>query len=75
MADAESIAAKAATAANEAVDLDQQQHERRDIEILYKIYVEKRLESQAAFYESRIRENQSNADFTFTVGAGVMTIS
>jgi len=75
MADAESIAAKAATAANEAVDLDQQHHERRDIEILYKIYVEKRLESQAAFYESRIRENQSNADFTFTVGAGVMTIS
>lgn len=74
MSEAENVARQTATA-NKAVDLDQQPHERRDIEILYKIYMEKRLASQAAFYESRIRENQSNADFTFTVGAAVMTIS
>jgi hypothetical protein len=74
MSEAETIAAQAA-AANNAVDLDQQPHDRRDIEVLYKIYVEKRLESQSKFYESRVRENQSNADFTFTVGTAVMAIS
>lgn len=74
MAEAETIAAQAATA-NKSADLDQLPHDRRDIEVLYKIYVDKRLESQVAFYESRIRENQANADFTFNVGAAVMTIS
>ncbi len=74
MSEAEKFAAQAATA-NTAVDLDQQGHDRRDIEVLYKIYMDKRLESQIAFYESRVLENQSNADFTFTVSTGVMAIS
>lgn len=74
MSEAETIAAQAQTA-NNAVNLDQQVHDRRDIEVLYKIYKERRIESQASFYESRVRENQLNADFTFTVGAAVMTIS
>lgn len=59
----------------EAVRIDQLPHNRRDTELLYKIYMDKRLQSQIRFYESRIRENQLNADFTFTLGAAVMTIS
>ncbi len=59
----------------EAVRIDQLPHNRRDTELLYKIYMEKRLQSQIRFYESRIRENQLNADFTFTLGAAVMTLS
>lgn len=59
----------------DAVRIDQLPHNRRDTELLYKIYMEKRLQSQIRFYESRIRENQLNADFTFTLGAAVMTIS
>ncbi len=74
MSEAEHIAAQTATA-NHAVDLDQQIHERRDIEVLYRIYMEKRLASQAAFYESRVRENQSNADFTFVLTTVIMALS
>jgi hypothetical protein len=59
----------------EAVRIDQLPHNRRDTELLYRIYMEKRLQSQISFYESRIRENQLNADFTFTLGAAVMTLS
>jgi hypothetical protein len=50
-------------------------HNREDVAILYKIYVDKRLESQTAFYRSRVRENQSNANFTFLVSTAVMSIS
>ena len=53
----------------------QPDHSREDIAILYKIYVDKRLESQTAFYKSRVRENQSNANFTFLVSTAVMSIS
>lgn len=74
MSEAEHIAAQTATA-NHAVDLDQKLHERRDIEVLYRIYMEKRLASQAAFYESRVRENQSNADFTFVLSTVIMALS
>ncbi|MBL8157048.1 MAG: DUF4231 domain-containing protein, partial [Anaerolineae bacterium] len=59
----------------EAVRIDQLPHNRRDTELLYKIYMEKRLQSQISFYESRIRENQLNADFTFTLGTIVMAAS
>ncbi len=74
MSDAETTAAQTA-AANKAVDLDQQQHDRHDIELLYKIYLEKRLNSQADFYKTRVRENQSNANFTFTFSTAVMSLS
>ncbi|MCA0456756.1 MAG: SLATT domain-containing protein [Chloroflexi bacterium] len=74
MSEAEHIAAQTATA-NHAFDLDQQIHERRDIEVLYRIYMEKRLASQASFYESRVRENQANADFTFVLSTVIMALS
>ena len=74
MSEAENIAAQTATA-NHAVDLDQKLHERRDIEVLYRIYMEKRLASQASFYESRVRENQANADFTFVLSTVIMALS
>jgi hypothetical protein len=74
MSDAETTAAKT-TAANKVVDLDQQLHDRRDVELLYRIYVDKRINSQADFYKSRVRENQSNANFTFTFSTAVMTLS
>lgn len=63
------------TSAQQAVDMDQLTHDRSDVELLYKIYTEKRLHSQVEFYESRIRENQLNADFTFTIVAAIMTLS
>lgn len=74
MSEAEYIAAQTATA-NHAFDLDHQDHERRDIEVLYRIYMEKRLASQASFYESRVRENQANADFTFVLSTVIMALS
>lgn len=74
MSDADTTAAQTATA-NKAYDLDHQAHTRQDIELLYKIYLEKRLNSQADFYKSRVRENQSNANFTFTFSTAVMTLS
>lgn len=74
MSEAENVAAQKATAEH-AFNLDQQLHQRRDIEVLYRIYMEKRLASQAAFYESRVRENQSNADFTFVLTTVIMALS
>jgi len=74
MSDAETTAAQTA-AANKAYDLDHQAHDRHDVELLYKIYLEKRLNSQADFYKSRVRENQSNANFTFTFSTAVMSLS
>jgi len=56
-------------------DLDQQAHSQEDIDVLFKIYQNKRIDAQSDFYQSRIKENNRNADFTFSVGALVMTIS
>jgi hypothetical protein len=57
------------------IDLDQQAHSQNDVELLYRIYMNKRIDSQAAFYKSRIIENDKNANFAFAGGALVMTIS
>src|SRR5690349_14134608 len=57
------------------VDFKDQDHNRADVELLYKIYVDKRLNSQADFYRSRVRENNSNANFTFLVSTAVMSVS
>src|SRR5690349_9986287 len=56
-------------------DLDQQAHSQEDVDLLFKIYQTKRINAQSDFYQSRIKENNRNADFTFSVGALVMTIS
>jgi SMODS and SLOG-associating 2TM effector domain 1 len=56
-------------------NIDHEQLDSSDVDVLYKIYMEMRLEAQSGFYESRIRENQLNADFTFTLGAAVMTLA
>lgn len=61
--------------AREAIELDQRPHDGRDTELLYRIYMDKRVQSQIKFYESRVRENQLNADFTFSLGTFVMTLS
>ncbi len=67
--------AQAVNTANDVLDLDKQPHDRSDTDLLYRIYLEKRIASQTSFYESRVKENQFNADFTFTAGAFVMTLS
>lgn len=56
-------------------DLDQLPHDQQDVDMLYRIYVDKRINSQGDFYKSRIKENIRNADFTFATGALVMTVS
>lgn len=56
-------------------DLDQQAHSQQDVDLLYDIYQVKRIDSQSGFYQSRIKENNRNADFTFGAGALIMTIS
>jgi hypothetical protein len=61
--------------AREAIELDQRAHDARDTEFLYRVYMDKRVQSQIKFYESRVRENQLNADFTFSLGTFVMTLS
>ena len=58
-----------------ALDLDKQTHTPGDIDMLYRVYAHKRIEAQVDFYQSRIKENERNADFTFGMGALVMTIS
>ncbi|NWG15454.1 MAG: SLATT domain-containing protein [Chloroflexi bacterium] len=55
--------------------LDAQPHSQEDLELLFSIYMEKRLQGQLQFYESRIRENDLNSDFTFTLGTFIMTLS
>jgi hypothetical protein len=61
--------------AEEAQQLGQQEHASHDVDVLYKIYMEKRINAQRSFYESRIRENRVNARFTFVLGAAVMVIT
>jgi hypothetical protein len=61
--------------AQEAQQLGQQEHASQDVDVLYKIYMEKRINAQRAFYESRIQENRVNARFTFVLGAAVMVIT
>ena len=56
-------------------DLDQQPHGQQDVDMLFRIYTEKRIDAQGNFYKSRIKENNKNADFTFATGAFVMTVS
>jgi SMODS and SLOG-associating 2TM effector domain 1 len=65
----------AAQPTNDGAAIPPQDHDRSDVEILYKIYLDKRLVSQSEFYKSRVRENQSNANFTFLVSTAVMSIS
>lgn len=55
--------------------LDTQPHSPEDLALLFNIYLEKRLQGQLTFYESRIRENDLNSDFTFTIGTFIMTLS
>jgi hypothetical protein len=57
------------------LNLDEMPHQPGDIDLLLRIYDEKRLKSQSAFYESRILENQRNSDFTFNLATGIMTLS
>jgi hypothetical protein len=56
-------------------DLDQLPHDQEDVDLLYRIYQDKRIAAQSDFYQSRIKENARNADFTFAAGALVLTIS
>lgn len=63
------------TARDPQDNIDYEAFDPLDIDVLYKIYMEKRLEAQAGFYESRVRENELNANFTFTLGAAVMTLA
>lgn len=58
-----------------AIDLDKEPHTELDMDLLYRLYLDRRIQSQVDFYKSRIRENDRNADFTFTLGGLVMTIS
>jgi hypothetical protein len=59
----------------EGDDLDKMQHSKRDIDLLFRLYLDKRLQSQISFYQSRIQENEQNADFTFAAGTLLMTFS
>jgi hypothetical protein len=56
-------------------DLDKMPHTSQDIEVLYRIYLAKRVQAQIDFYKSRIRENEQNSDFTFRAGALILTVS
>ncbi|MBI5666714.1 MAG: SLATT domain-containing protein [Chloroflexi bacterium] len=56
-------------------ELDAQPHTPEDIQLLFQLYKDKRIEGQLEFYENRSRENALNSDFTFTLGTFVMTLS
>jgi hypothetical protein len=71
----ESVSGTAPELRVDVLDLDKQGHSATDVDLLYRIYLDKRIQSQMNFYESRVWENDRNADFTFTLGGLVMTIS
>jgi SMODS and SLOG-associating 2TM effector domain 1 len=50
-------------------------HTKEDLEFLFKVYLQKRVDSQSKFYENRVRENELNSDATFTTATFVMTLS
>lgn len=54
---------------------DQKKHDDEDIKTLYQIYLSRRLQAQIDFYNSRIRENDKNSDFSFRAGALILTVS
>ena len=59
----------------DVIDLDKKGHLPTDTDLLYRIYLDKRIQAQMRFYQSRVWENDRNADFTFALGGLVMTIS
>ncbi|MBL8162216.1 MAG: SLATT domain-containing protein [Anaerolineae bacterium] len=61
--------------ATPSLTFDATVHNDEDIKLLYEIYTNKRLQSQIDFYQSRIRENERNSDFTFRAGALILTVS
>ncbi|MBI1281714.1 MAG: SLATT domain-containing protein [Anaerolineaceae bacterium] len=75
MSDADTNTTEQQQAADPTIDFKQQGFDRDDVDVLYRIYIKKRLDSQAGFYKSRVRENNSNANFTFLVSTAVMSIS
>lgn len=56
-------------------ELDALPHTPEDIQLLFQLYKDRRIEGQLEFYENRSRENALNSDFTFTLGTFVMTLS
>ena len=56
-------------------NLNRKSHDVQDVDLLLRIYMNKRFLSQVNFYISRVRENFQNSDFTFAVTALTMTIS
>lgn len=76
-ADLAALRSAAAPAANPnpSLGFDTTAHTTDDISVLYQIYVSKRLQEQINFYNSRIRENERNSDFTFRAGALILTAS
>lgn len=61
--------------ATPSLTFDATAHTDEDIKVLYDIYTKKRLQSQIDFYQSRIRENERNSEFTFRAGALILTVS
>ncbi|HEX2907187.1 MAG TPA: SLATT domain-containing protein [Phototrophicaceae bacterium] len=55
--------------------LDTLPHSPEDMNLLFQLYLDKRIEVQLDFYQNRGRENQLNSDFTFTIGTLIMTLS
>jgi hypothetical protein len=66
---------KKRTLFDEFPDLDERAFSKDDIDLLLKIYLDKRITNQINFYENRIRENQRNSDFTFNLATAIMTLS
>jgi hypothetical protein len=71
----ESVTSTAPELRVDALDLDKKGHVQTDVDLLYRIYLDKRIQSQMRFYQSRVWENDRNADFTFALGGLVMTVS
>lgn len=60
---------------NPSLGFDTTPHTMDDLSLLYQIYIKHRLQEQINFYNSRIRENERNSDFTFRAGALILTAS
>lgn len=56
-------------------DYDTATHNDADLRLLLAIYEQKRLKNLVGFYDSRIRENQRNSDFTFKLATAIMTVA
>lgn len=56
-------------------NVEMQPHNAQEVDLLFWLFLEKRVESEVRFYQNRIWENNFNSNLTFTLSSVFMTAS